>query len=248
MYAIYTKKNVLKIGAVIVILSLILYSGIHLSGKTIFNAALTSAKSAEDWSNHFATFKPSEEGYSVLVDLDNLTLYLYNDGEELKTWQVSGGTKETPSPVGSWQVSTVENWTSGFGGSWIGLNVPWGKYGIHGTVEPWVIGNNNASHGCIRMNNADAAELKEYMSVGVPVNIKHDTAPFRTLKDGDVGSDVLQLQIMLEKLGYYSSGADGFFSRGTFEAVCQFQKDEGKNVDGIAGYDTWIRLQEYMEN
>ena len=37
-------------------------------------------------------------------------------------------------------------------GSWLGLNVPWGKFGIHGTLDPHSVGW-ASSHGCIRMNN-----------------------------------------------------------------------------------------------
>ncbi|MBC7959481.1 MAG: L,D-transpeptidase [Vallitaleaceae bacterium] len=36
--------------------------------------------------------------------------------------------------------------------------VPWGKYAIHGTDEPWSIGS-SLSKGCIRMYSEDAAEL-----------------------------------------------------------------------------------------
>ena len=31
-------------------------------------------------------------------------------------------------------------WGEGFGGAWMGLNVPWGTYGIHGTKSPWFVG------------------------------------------------------------------------------------------------------------
>ena len=44
------------------------------------------------------------------------------------------------------------NWGGGFGTRWLGLNVPWGIYGIHGTNQPWSIGT-QASAGCIRMFN-----------------------------------------------------------------------------------------------
>ncbi len=40
---------------------------------------------------------------------------------------------------------------------WIGLNVPWGVSGIHGTNMPGTIGS-EASHGCIRMLDKDVEE------------------------------------------------------------------------------------------
>jgi len=189
-------------------------------------------------------FVPSPKGYSVFVDLDNLVLILYENGTEIKSWPVSGGSKESPSPTGSWTVTGISNWSEGFGGSWIALNVPWGKYGIHGTVEPWAVGNSNISHGCIRMKNADVAELKKYMSIGVPVHIKYDNAPFRVLKDGKVGSDVFELQMMLGLLGYYDGSPDGRFGRETYKALCQFQTKEQIKADGIVGELSWNLLHQ----
>jgi|GEM_PF-465088 len=201
------------------------------------------ASSEKDWSNHFDPFKPAKKGYSVLIDLDSMILKLYNNSKEFKSWRVSGGSKENPSPTGAWVVTEIGNWGGAFGGSWIALDIPWGKYGIHGTAEPWVVGYNNVSHGCIRMKNEDVSELKKYMTVGVPVYINHDNAPFRTIKDGKVGSDVLKLQIMLKKLGYYNGVIDGCFGSKTAYAVCQFQADEQITVDGIIGKQSWDILQ-----
>lgn len=193
------------------------------------------------------SFTPAPEGYSVLIDLDSLTLTLYQDGLEIKSWPVSGGRKEYPSPTGSWVVTDIGSWGSGFGGSWIALSVPWGVYGIHGTVEPWAVGSDNISHGCIRMKNADVAELKAYLRWGVPVQIKHDGAPFRALKDGKVGSDVLKLQKMLKLLGYYQGEPDGRFGSGTLAALRQFQVAERIKVDGIVGWHSWNLLNQRVE-
>ncbi len=187
-------------------------------------------------------FLPAAQGYSILIDLDQLTLTLYEDGEKFKAWPVSGGKKETPSPTGQWQVAGISRWGEGFGGSWLALNVPWGKYGIHGTVEPWFLGKKNVSHGCIRMKNGDVAQLKKYVAVGTPVFIKQDSAPFRILKDGRIGSDVMQLQKMLKTLGYYKGGADGRFGRGTLTALHHFQKAENLKIDGVMGWESWQLL------
>lgn len=189
-------------------------------------------------------FAPARKGYSVLIDLDTLTLTLYQDGEQINSWPVSGGRQEYPSPTGSWIVTDISNWGSGFGGSWIAISVPWGVYGIHGTVEPWAVGSDNISHGCIRMKNSDVAELKKYLYWGVPVQIKHDGAPFRALKDGKVGSDVLRLQEMLKLLGYYAGEPDGRFGSATLKALRQFQADERITLDGIVGWESWNLLNE----
>jgi len=206
-----------------------------------------SADKVWDYKSILAPFKPARKGYSILVDLDILTLTLYKDGTEERQWPVSGGAIENPSPIGSWIVSDIENWGSSFGGSWIGLNVPWGQYGIHGTRQPWAVGSRNISHGCIRMRNADAAELKEIISVGIPVHIKYDDIPFRTLAKGEIGSDVLLLQVMLMELGYFSDVPDGEFGISTSDAIFKFQTDEKLKVDGVVGIQTWSVLQQRVE-
>ena len=43
-------------------------------------------------------------------------------------------------------------------------------YGIHGTNEPELIGQ-QVSHGCIRMLNEDVEELFDVVSIGTPVSI-----------------------------------------------------------------------------
>ena len=59
----------------------------------------------------------------------------------------------------------------------------------------------------------------------------------RTLKKGDKGTDVADMQKSLAKLGYDlgSSGADGDFGSKTDAAVRQFQQDNGLEVDGKFG-------------
>lgn len=195
------------------------------------------------WHNVYPAFTIPEEGYAVFVDLDILQLKLYKDGELFKTWPCSGGSKESPSPLGLFRVNGIGNWGEGFGGSWISINVPWGKYGIHGTYEPWKIGRWNVSHGCIRMRNDDVRELKKYVRWGTPVYIKYDNQPFRTMRHGDIGSDVLELQETLLMLGYYQGMPDGRFGTGTELAVKKFQRDRKIKADGIVGWHTYNLLQ-----
>jgi peptidoglycan hydrolase-like protein with peptidoglycan-binding domain len=59
-----------------------------------------------------------------------------------------------------------------------------------------------------------------------------------TLKYGDSGSRVTELQSALTKLGYNTNGIDGKFGRGTHQAVVQFQKDNGLYPDGLVGTKT----------
>lgn len=70
-------------------------------------------------------------------------------------------------------------------------------------------------------------------SITVPVT----TNP-NTLKYGDSGSRVTELQTALVKLGYDTNGVDGRFGAGTQRAVISFQKDNGLEADGLAGTKT----------
>jgi peptidoglycan hydrolase-like protein with peptidoglycan-binding domain len=63
-----------------------------------------------------------------------------------------------------------------------------------------------------------------------------------TLRYGDQGSDVRDLQQLLTDLGYDTNGVDGDFGGGTLSAVCQFQRDQGLGDDGVVGAMTWEAL------
>lgn len=66
-----------------------------------------------------------------------------------------------------------------------------------------------------------------------------------TLRRGDKGADVIELQKMLVEQGYDvgSYGIDGDFGRGTLAAVQKFQQDHGLIVDGVVGPNTWEALE-----
>lgn len=90
----------------------------------------------------------------------------------------------------------------------MGINVPWGKFGIHGTLDPYSVGW-ASSHGCIRMNNSDVAELYSIIPVGTKVVIVNGVygdfgTGFRNLKSGMYGSDVMQIQKRLKELGFFN--------------------------------------------
>jgi len=60
----------------------------------------------------------------------------------------------------------------------------------------------------------------------------------RTLKMGDQGYDVQQLQRDLGYLGYPVGQADGIYGWNTFQAVKSFQADHGLAADGVTGKAT----------
>jgi len=68
----------------------------------------------------------------------------------------------------------------------------------------------------------------------------------RTLKLGDRGKEVLDVQSRLCGLGYSvgTDGVDGYFGDDTEKAVLKFQQECGLLVDGIVSDNTWCELVE----
>ena len=62
------------------------------------------------------------------------------------------------------------------------------------------------------------------------------------IKSGVSGSAVLRLQVRLEELGYYSSAQNSVCGSADVAAIRAFQQMNGLTVDGVAGYDTQVRL------
>lgn len=127
------------------------------------------------------------------------------------------------------------------------ITVPWGNYGIHGTKSPWYVGRSNASHGCIRMKNKDAKELFNIVPHGTTVIIVQKYKPFRTLKSGDIGSDVLMLQKALKELGYFHDWASGRFGDNLKQSVIKYQKANKFKVTGTVGKALYDNIMQKYE-
>lgn len=171
---------------------------------------------------------------NIVINVARRNLEVYNDNQLYKTYRIAVGKSETPTPIGEWNVVWKDyNWGTGFGTRWMGLNVPWGIYGIHGTNKPWSIGQ-FASHGCIRMRNKDVEELFEWIPIGTPVRIEgRKIRVQRVLKYQTAGADVVLIQMKLKELGYLNARADGIYGNVTAEAVKAFQNDQGLEVTGV---------------
>lgn len=195
--------------------------------------------------------KEKQEGpqgeVKIIVDTFRLRLIVLDDNQPFKVFPVAIGRSSTPTPVGNFRVvHKAVNWGTGFGTRWMGLNVPWGKYGIHGTNKPWSIGR-MASHGCIRMHNRDVELLYPWVKHNTEVIIVGN--PFgrlsynkRTLFRGARGSDVVALQEKLILLGFLEGKADGIFGYATENAVKAFQKTNNLKVTGQVGWTEYERL------
>ena len=64
-----------------------------------------------------------------------------------------------------------------------------------------------------------------------------------TLREGDKGTAVTELQTMLKKLNYYYGSVTGSFGSLTKQAVRKFQDDNKLTVDGVAGPATINKLR-----
>ena len=118
----------------------------------------------------------------IVVSIPDRKLALVEDGRAVKIYPVAVGAAATPSPTGSFTVIerlSHPTWygpgkvvppgkSNPLGPRWIGLSRR--GYGIHGTSNPRSIGR-PASHGCIRMHNADVEELFGLVAIGDRVEL-----------------------------------------------------------------------------
>lgn len=128
----------------------------------------------------------------VVINIPAFTLYLYDQGVQVKSYPIAIGGELNPSVLaettiinkvvdptyypsnGSSPIPPGPN--NPVGTRWLGLALP--GYGIHGTNNPKSIGS-AASSGCIRMHNAAVEELAELVSVGTPVKLVYQTVVLR---------------------------------------------------------------------
>ena len=171
-------------------------------------------------------------GNWIWIDIHRKSLTLFSGTEVQKTWPVATGAWQTPSPVGVYTIThRFSGELGGFGTRFLGLNVPWGQYGIHGTNKPESIGG-NASHGCIRMHVRHSEEL--YGLVGVGTKVVIEGGPYglldqnlRQLQPGDRNSHVKAVQARLYQLGYLYQWPDGIYGQATQQAVLKARRALG---------------------
>ena len=193
------------------------------------------------------TLGQSPRGLLIWIELDQKRLIVYENGQSIAVFPIASGAAATPSPVGVFKIThRFSTQLSGFGTRFLGLNVPWGQYGIHGTNKPSSIGQ-NASHGCIRLSVRDAERLYAMIPNGTPVVI--DGGPYgalsaglRTLREGDRGTDVALLQQKLIQRGFLSGRADGVFGTATRLAVIAANKFFSLPQNDSAAWALWHAL------
>ncbi len=189
---------------------------------------------------------PPQGRVDIVIDTVDRTLTVFANAKPYREFPVAVGKPSTPTPEGQWRVASKGAWSGGFGTRWIGLDAPWGKYGIHGTNKPWYIGD-AVSGGCVRMFNHDVETVFEWVAIGTQVVIiGHPFGPLRNprreLGMGERGPDVLAVQRRLAMLGFYAGEQDGMYERSTADAVREFQRSRGLRSTGVVTPDTYDAL------
>jgi len=198
------------------------------------------------WGEQNKTPPPPGE-VSIVVDTYRRKLTIMSDGEPYKQYPVAPGKYKTPTPIGNFKVlHKAAHWGTGFGTRWLGLTVPWGIYGIHGTNNPGAIGS-YASHGCIRMNNSNVEEIYPWVKPGTSVTIignpfRYQPSQYRTMRRDERGGDVMEVQLRLQRLGFYTGPIDGIWGGGMERAVLQFRETQGLAKDNSVDADIYQLL------
>jgi lipoprotein-anchoring transpeptidase ErfK/SrfK len=126
---------------------------------------------------------------TVTVSQHQKVVRVFRRGHLVKRYRVAVGTKQYPTPYGTFSVQTMQRnppwnvphseWAGGLAGKtipggapgnplvarWIGFD---GSVGFHGTREALSIGH-AASHGCVRMRPSDVIDLYKRVGVGTTV-------------------------------------------------------------------------------
>ncbi|MBE5815064.1 MAG: hypothetical protein E7320_07675 [Clostridiales bacterium] len=102
-------------------------------------------------------------------------------------------------------------------------------------------GSGSSGSGSSASGSGSSSDLQDLMA-----NAAGSTNP-NTIKYGNSGSRVSELQTMLVQLGYDVGGIDGKFGTGTLRALVQFQKDNGLTPDGLCGTQTMALIRQKLE-
>jgi L,D-transpeptidase ErfK/SrfK len=124
----------------------------------------------------------------IVVSIPDRKLALVEDGRVVKIYNTAVGKPSTPTPTGTFKIlrrvvdpvwsangkTVAPGKSNPVGTRWIGLDKK--GYGIHGTNAPSSIGK-SASHGCVRMRNADVEDLYKLVAIGDTVELHGERTP-----------------------------------------------------------------------
>lgn len=120
-------------------------------------------------------------GYHLVAMTGTNRLIVFDGGERVAEYPIATGTGGTPTPRGTFYLTELLRPTnSGYGPFAYGISAfsevlnsfgggP-GQIGMHGTDDASSIGS-DASHGCIRLHDADITTLSRQLPLGTPITI-----------------------------------------------------------------------------
>jgi lipoprotein-anchoring transpeptidase ErfK/SrfK len=121
-----------------------------------------------------------DEGTIALdLDLSQRRMRVQRNGRTVRSFPVAVGKPGAPTPRGRFYLTAAWHPAEALYGRWAietsaGASITdWpggGVIGIHGTNQPWLIGQ-AVSHGCIRMRNADIMKLRHWAKPGTRLRI-----------------------------------------------------------------------------
>lgn len=92
-------------------------------------------------------------------------------------------------------------------------------------------------------------KLKEETSKVETKDIKQNSGPQGKVTDTLQSKDkTTQIQLALQKAGFYKGKLDGEMGIQAKRAIRAFQKAKGLKVDGVVGQKTWKELSKYLKN
>ena len=130
----------------------------------------------------FAAVTPAVFGKLLEVNVVTKTMWAWDNGAVVKTYPISAGAPETPTPIGQYKIFSklpVQD-MKGFNANgtkyfqphvrWINYFLP-GGYAVHGNYwrpQSW-FGNINSSHGCVSLPDDQAKEVYDFAPLGTTV-------------------------------------------------------------------------------
>lgn len=123
----------------------------------------------------------------IVVDRTTQQLFYYVDGIKIKTFPVSTGNPQTPTPAGSFTILKKLPFVDYIGSDYSYPHTPWNMrfkpgYYIHTAYWHNDFGKRTRSHGCINMRKEDAALLYKYVDLDMTVTVTGTTPVGRYVK------------------------------------------------------------------
>ena len=115
----------------------------------------------------------------IVIRRGERRLRVYRDGRVVFSTRVAVGSKGRETPLGSFYVTARFVPDDSFLGTFAletsaySKLTEWpggGVVGIHGTSQPWLLGQ-AVSHGCVRVSNSAAQILERLVPLGTPISI-----------------------------------------------------------------------------